>query len=55
MEYDNIGRLLPVIVDEKCTDCGLCRNNCPGLDSKGIQMPDAGDKYVGHVENVYIG
>lgn len=55
MEYDNIGRLLPVIDDEKCTDCGLCRSNCPGFDSKGIQMPDVGDKYVGHVENVYIG
>jgi len=55
MQYDNIGRLLPVIDNQKCTDCGLCRNICPSLDLKGIQLPDTKDKYIGHVENVYIG
>ena len=55
MHYDNIGRLLPTIDESKCTNCGLCYNHCPSLDLKGIQMPDTDDKYVGHVENVYIG
>ena len=55
MKYTNIGRLVPTIDEGKCTDCGLCRANCPALDEKGIQLPDAEDKYVGHVENVYIG
>lgn len=55
MEYDNIGRLLPMIDELKCTNCGLCYNHCPSLDLKGIQLPDSKDKYVGHVENVYIG
>lgn len=55
MEYDNIGRLLPMIDDSKCTNCGLCFTHCPSLDSKGIQLPDTDDKYVGQIENVYIG
>ena len=55
MQYDNIGRLLPVVSEEKCTDCGLCRHFCPSLDLKGIQLPETEDKYVGHVEKVYIG
>lgn len=55
MQYDSIGRLLPMIDEAKCTNCGLCYNNCPGLDVKGIQLPNEADKYVGHIENVYIG
>lgn len=55
MHYDNIGRLLPVIDEEKCTDCGLCRSNCPSLDEKSIQLPDTDDKYVGCIDKVYIG
>lgn len=55
MKYNSIGRLCPVIDENKCTDCGLCRAICPALDEKGIQLPDTEDKYVGHVENVYIG
>ena len=55
MHYDNIGRLLPKIEETKCTNCGLCYNHCPSLDLKGIQLPDSEDKYIGHVENVYIG
>lgn len=55
MQYDNIGRLLPIIDELKCTNCGLCYNNCPSLDMKGIQLPETEDKYIGHVENVYIG
>ena len=55
MQYDNIGRLLPVIDEEKCTDCGLCRSNCPSLDEKRSQLPDTDDKYVGCVEKTYIG
>jgi len=55
MQYDNIGRLLPIVDEKKCTDCGLCRSNCPSLDEKYIQLPDTDDKYVGHIEKVYIG
>ena len=55
MGYDNIGRLLPVINEEKCVDCGLCHKICPSLDSKEIQLPKTGDYYKGHVLNVYIG
>ena len=55
MQYDNIGRLLPIIDESKCTNCGLCYNHCPSLDLKRIQLPDTEDKYIGHVENVYIG
>ena len=55
MKYNSIGRLCPTIDKSKCTDCGLCRAICPALDEKGIQLPDTEDKYVGHVENVYIG
>lgn len=55
MRYDNIGRLLPIVDESKCTNCGLCYNHCPSLDSQGIQLPDTEDKYIGHIENVYIG
>lgn len=55
MHYDNTGRLLPIIDESKCTNCGLCFNHCSSLDLKGIQLPDTEDKYIGHVENVYIG
>lgn len=55
MQYDNIGRLCPIIDEESCSDCGLCMANCPSIDLKGIQLPDTDDKYVGHVNNVYIG
>ena len=55
MQYDNIGRLLPMIDEAKCTNCGLCYHHCPSLDLKGIQLPVTEDKYIGHVENVYIG
>lgn len=55
MEYDNIGRLLPVVDKENCVDCGLCRQNCPSLDIKGIQIPDTEDIFIGNVEKVYIG
>ena len=55
MQYDNIGILFPIIDETKCTNCGLCYNHCPSLDIKSIQLPDTNDKYVGHVEHVYIG
>lgn len=55
MKYDNIGRLLPIVDESKCANCGLCYNHCPSLDCQGIQMPDTEDKYIGHIENVYIG
>ena len=55
MQYDNIGRILPVIDEEKCIECGLCRSNCPSLDEKRSQLPDTDDKYVGCVEKTYIG
>ncbi len=55
MQYDNIGRLLPMIDEHKCTNCGLCYNHCPSLDKKGIQLPDTDDKYIGHVDKVHIG
>ena len=55
MQYDNIGRLLPMIDEIKCTNCGLCYNHCPSLDLKGIQLPETEDKYIGHVEQVFIG
>ena len=44
-----------MIDESKCNNCGLCYNHCPSLDLKGIQLPDTEDKYVGHVEKVYIG
>ena len=55
MQYDNIGRLLPIINETKCSNCGLCYNHCPSLDVKRIQLPDTDDKYVGYIEQVYIG
>lgn len=55
MQYDNIGRLQPVIDDNKCIDCGLCYKLCPSLDLKCIQLPDAEDSYIGKVLNTYIG
>ena len=55
MKYDNIGRLLPIINEEKCVNCGLCYNICPSLDQKGIQLPQTEDCYVGNVINTYIG
>lgn len=55
MRYDNIGRLIPYIDKDRCRDCGLCIANCPALDLKGIQLPKCEDKYLGDIENVYIG
>lgn len=55
MQYDNIGRLYPIIDEAKCTNCGLCYIHCPSLDLKEIQLPNTDDKYIGHVDNVYIG
>ncbi len=55
MKYDDIGRLLPMIDETKCTNCGLCYSHCPSLDLKGIQLPHAEDKYIGKVEKVYVG
>ena len=55
MQYDNIGRLLPIIDEAKCNNCGLCYSHCPSLDLKGIQLPNSEDKYVGHVDKVCIG
>lgn len=55
MQYDNIGRLQPIIDDAKCVNCGLCNKICPSLDQKGIQLSDTEDYYVGHVINTYIG
>ena len=55
MQYDNIGRLLPMIDEAKCTNCGLCYHHCPSLDLKGLLLPDTEDKYLGIVEKVYIG
>lgn len=55
MQYDSIGRLMPVIDEAKCVNCGLCSKICPSLDQKGIQLPDAEDCYVGQVINTYIG
>lgn len=34
MQYDNIGRLQPIIDDAKCVNCGLCSKICPSLDQK---------------------
>ena len=31
MEFKK-GQYLPIIDDEKCTDCGLCHRVCPGID-----------------------
>jgi coenzyme F420 hydrogenase subunit beta len=55
MKYDNIGRLLPVVNESKCVNCGLCYSICPSLDQKGIQLPQTEDCYVGNVINTYIG
>ena len=55
MKYDNIGRLLPIINEERCVNCGLCYNICPSLDQKGFQLPQTEDCYVGNVINTYIG
>lgn len=55
MQYDNIGRLLPMIDESRCTNCGLCYMHCPSLDMKDIQLPDTDDKYLGNVVRVYIG
>lgn len=55
MQYDNIGRLLPMIDESRCTNCGLCYNHCPSLDLRGIQLPETEDKYIGHIDKVYIG
>ena len=55
MQYDNIGRLLPMIDESKCTSCGLCYTHCPSLDLKCIQLPDSEDKYLGIIEGVFIG
>lgn len=55
MQYDSIGRLMPVIDEAKCVNCGLCSKICPSLDQKGIQLPDAEDCFVGNVINTYIG
>lgn len=55
MQYDNIGRLMPILDEAKCVNCGLCSKICPSLDQKRIQLPDAEDHFVGHVINTYIG
>ena len=55
MEYDSIGRLQPEIDNEKCTNCGLCKNICPSLDLKGIQLPTSNDPFIGEIKNVFIG
>lgn len=55
MQYDNIGRLQPVIDEQNCIDCGLCYKLCPSLDLKGIQLPNAEDCYTGKVLSTYIG
>ena len=55
MRYDNIGRLLPKINNDKCIDCGLCKKVCPSLDEKSIQLPTKGDPFVGEVKGVFIG
>ena len=54
MKYDNIGRLLPIINEDKCIRCGLCLKACPGIDNNGIQIPKTEDVYVGTIINTYV-
>lgn len=48
-----IGRKYAV-VDDKCTDCGMCRKVCPSLDAYSLTS-DMEDKYVGTILGTYIG
>lgn len=36
MEFSSIGRLLPEINENTCTQCGLCVKVCPGIDVSGL-------------------
>lgn len=39
MQEDSFGTLIPVIQQEKCVDCGLCRRVCPALNESQFATP----------------
>ena len=47
-----IGRMYAT-VNESCIECGLCTKICPSLDT--TLHKTFPDKYVGHIDNIYIG
>jgi len=55
MEY-RFGQFLPKIDDEKCTECGLCLELCPGIDidPSGLRYKSiSNDMFAGHCLESY--
>ncbi|MBQ9674323.1 MAG: Coenzyme F420 hydrogenase/dehydrogenase, beta subunit C-terminal domain [Bacteroidaceae bacterium] len=49
----SVGRLT-ASVKRDCIDCGLCEDVCPSIDRQGLHLRFE-DKYVGHIDSVYVG
>lgn len=54
MNFTSVGRLQPIIDENKCKDCGLCLKACPGIDLAATLSPEQ-DPIVGHYIGVYCG
>lgn len=57
MRYNSMGQLLPRINMASCTECGLCYNVCPSIDTKGVIATSCNcdDLFVGSIQQVYTG
>lgn len=52
MEFSSMGRLLPKVNENTCTQCGLCLKVCPGIDLSGKLAEKIEPTLFGDVQEV---
>lgn len=55
MEFSTIGRLLPQVDEDICTQCGLCISVCPGIDTNGHLSEKIEPTLIGETRQVLFG